>query len=109
MSNTSYVVYLEGCEDGSSFKHFLSRVDAEAYALSVVQSGHAEIANGYSVDDTLDPRKAVAAVKMGEGRFLFLKSPHRTPDQIKRDTELAWEKAMAEGPDAMLKMLDPDA
>ena len=101
----SYVVYLEGHEERSPFKHFLSLDDAASWASSAVRDGKADLANVYRVESTYETRAAVAAVQMGSAIFLFARSPHRTQEEIDRDSQAAFDSASAEDALKLLGLL----
>lgn len=99
MSVGSYVVYLDKTDE-PPFKVFDlgdARRNAETFAARAVQEGRAEAAEILFVPGVDNARAAVAAVQMGEGRFVALKTQKLTPEEQKRAQDLAFERAWAEG------------
>jgi hypothetical protein len=100
----SFVVHLVGTDNPHPFKHFAQRVDAAAYAASLVQSGEADRADIYSVSDA-DARAAVDAVKTGAAELIDSKSRRMSDAEALALQEQAFEDARKQGPRALLKFL----
>jgi hypothetical protein len=101
MSESSYVVLLTDTDDPAPFKVFGAFNDANAFASSKVQDGAAGCAEIYLVQDTASPRAAIAAVQMGEGKFVIQRTRQPTSEEKQRELE----RAEARGPRAVLKLL----
>lgn len=109
MNNRRFVVWMGEAEGQFGPKVFESRRDASKYAaLRVVED--ADTADIYEV--TLPnipaeamPRAAIAALKMGQGRFVEARSSRISEAEYERARAREWERAQKEGPEAMLKFL----
>ncbi len=64
-----YVVFVMARGERADSKVFSLRKDATAYAASRVEAGY-DTADVYEISDAANPRAALAALQMGEGRFV---------------------------------------
>jgi hypothetical protein len=100
----SFVVHLVGTDNPHPFKHFSHRVDAAAYAASLVRSGDADRADIYSVSE-VDARAAVNAVKASAAELIHSKSPQMSDVEALALQQRAFDEAVKQGPQALLKYL----
>jgi hypothetical protein len=100
----SYVVHSVGSDDPQPFKHFERFEVAVTHAKQQVDEGVADRADIYEVQ-TSDARASVAAVRMGDAKFVQSRSRHATDAEAAEGSNRAWERAQKEGPEAVLKFL----
>jgi hypothetical protein len=105
MPGPSYVVRLVGSDEPQPFKHFRSHETAVGYASESVKGGQAERADIYRVPNEIDPRPAVEAVKTGAADLIECRSARPSDAETYAAWKKAWDEAVKQGPDAMLKLL----
>lgn len=100
----NYVVRLAGSEDGQPYKSFSARALALAFAQEQCDEGRATRAEVYEVHAD-DARSAVNKCEAGDRVLIALKLPKPTKAELERADKAAFERALAEGPEALLKYL----
>jgi hypothetical protein len=107
MDEPTYVVHSRDSDDPQLFKHFSGLPAARVFAAKQVETSATDRAEIWAVRAT-DARAAVAALKMGEGELVELRSPHASEAELQREREREWKIAVNRGPEAVLKFLGLD-